>query len=234
MRKVAFYIIVGTLFTLFFLQGKKVQSLSAGNLLNDTIASIPWYTELLREEGIAPSAFYFAYKGLERLKVDQLILNDSLITLIDFSKPSNEERFFIIDIKNGNLVQKSLVAHGKNSGLVFAEDFSNIRHSNKSSLGLFVTSNTYQGKHGYSLRIDGQDEELNSNARERAVVIHGANYVSQEFIKQNGRIGRSFGCPALPYSHSSGIIDLIKEGSCLFIYHPSLSSTSQYQPGKVN
>lgn len=222
------------LFSLFFLQGRKGQSLSAGNLLNDTIAITPWYTELIREEGIAPTAFYFAYEGLERLKMEQSVSNDTLITLIDFSKPSSKERFFIIDIKNGKLLKKTLVAHGKNSGLVFAEAFSNMRHSNKSSLGLFVTSNTYHGKHGYSLRIDGKDEKLNSNARARAVVIHGATYVSQNFIKQNGRIGRSFGCPALPYSISTEIIDLIKEGSCLFIYHPSLAATLQYQPGRVN
>jgi hypothetical protein len=98
-------------------------------------------------------------------------------------------------------------------------------------LGLFVTQNTYQGKHGYSLRIQGLNEGLNDNAYKRAVVIHGADYVSQDYIKRNGRLGRSFGCPALPEDETKEVIDLIKNGACLFIYHPNLLAKSQPAQG---
>lgn len=234
MRKSFVILLIGIVLTLLYLKDGNRNPVNAGNLLNDSIVHTPWYTEIIRDEQISPSAFYYAYSGFQKLLDNNNLSNDSLITLIDFSKPSNQERFFIIDVKNGSLVKKSLVAHGKNSGLVYAEKFSNKRYSNMSSLGLFITSNTYKGKHGYSLRIDGIDGELNNNARERAVVIHGANYVNPGYIKNYGRIGRSFGCPALPYSISSEVIDLIKEGSCLFIYHPSLNSTSRYQQEIVN
>jgi hypothetical protein len=234
MRRIVGILIAVIGFALFFLQGEKGNSANAGNLFNDSIIRAPWYTDLIRDEQISPSAFYYAYEGFQRLENNINLSNDSLITLIDFSKPSNQERFYIIDVKNGHLIKKSLVAHGRNSGLVYAENFSNKRYSNMSSLGLFITSNTYKGKHGYSLRIEGLDGELNNNAMQRAVVIHGADYVNSYYIKKNGRIGRSFGCPALPYAISSEVIDLIKEGSCLFIYHPSISSTLQYQQEKVN
>lgn len=234
MRKIAVIFLVVITFSLLFMQGHSPREVRAGSLYNDSIEITPWYTEFLRGEEISHKALYYAYSGFERLHQNKMLSNDSIITLIDFSKPSHEERFFIIDIKNGVLIKKALVAHGKNSGVIYAEKFSNKRYSNMSSLGLFVTSNTYQGKHGYSLRIDGMDGELNSNARQRAVVIHGANYVSRQYIKENGRIGRSFGCPALSYSISSEVIDLIKEGSCLFIYHPTLNTTSQYRQGIAN
>ena len=114
-----------------------------------------------------------------------------------------------------------------NTGVNIAESFSNNRHSNKSSLGLYITGETYEGKHGYSMRLDGMSEGLNDNARKRAIVIHGADYVSEDFIQKNHRIGRSFGCPAVPMDEVTEIIDLIKGGSCLYIYHPSLIPISQ-------
>lgn len=130
-------------------------------------------------------------------------------------------------MKNQKIVKISLVAHGKNSGVNIAKSFSNKRHSRKSSLGLYITSETYEGKHGYSLRLDGMSTGLNDNARKRAIVIHGADYVSESFIEKNDRLGRSFGCPALTENEVEEIINLIKEGSCLFIYHPSLIPISQ-------
>lgn len=201
----------------------------ASNNLVDSVVVTPWYIKLIHDSELEPKALAEAYSGYLRLQREQLVKNDTLLTIIDFTKPSNEERFFIIDIKNGELVTKSLVAHGKNSGIIYADKFSNERYSNKSSLGLFVTGKTYHGKHGYSLRILGQDKSLNDNVWERAVVVHGANYVNQAYIKANGRIGRSFGCPAIPYEISDEVIDLIKEGVCLFAYHPQIYTTSQYQ-----
>jgi len=150
------------------------------------------------------------------------VKNDTILTIVDFSKPSTEKRFFVIDVKNKKILHKELVAHGKNTGMLFAQNFSNVAHSLQSSLGMYLTAETYQGKHGYSLRLDGVVKGMNDKARERAIVIHGANYVSDSFAKTHGRLGRSFGCPALSYQVSTPIINTIKNQSCLFLYHPAL------------
>ncbi len=146
------------------------------------------------------------------------IKKKNIITIIDFSKPSTKERFFVIDLKNKQLLYKCFVAHGKNSGGNSAESFSNESLSLKSCLGFFTTAETYSGRHGYSLRLDGLEKNINDNARAREIVIHGAEYVSQEFIKKYGRLGRSWGCPALPAELTKEVIDKISGGSCLFIY----------------
>lgn len=144
--------------------------------------------------------------------------NEEIVTIIDFSKPSTEKRLFILDLGNQKMLYHTYVAHGKNTGVNEAKYFSNRKGSNQSSLGLYSTGESYQGKHGYSLRLDGLEKGINDNARSRAVVIHSANYVSETFIKKHGRLGRSWGCPALPVESSKEIIDLIKEGTCLYIY----------------
>lgn len=147
--------------------------------------------------------------------------NDSILTVVDFSKPSSQDRFFVIDIKNAKLLIKTLVAHGRNSGDLYAERFSNTISSLQSSLGVFRTGSTYVGKHGNSLLLDGLQKGINDKARERAVVIHAADYVSNNYVKQQGRLGRSFGCPALSNEMNDKVIKLIKNGSCLYLYHPS-------------
>lgn len=144
--------------------------------------------------------------------------NEDILTIIDFSKPSTEKRLFILDLKEQKILHHTYVAHGKNTGENLATKFSNTRGSNQSSLGLFRTAESYYGKHGYSLRLDGLEKGFNDKARERAVVMHSAWYVSEDFIQKHGRLGRSFGCPALPMELSQEIIDLIKGGSCLYIY----------------
>jgi hypothetical protein len=144
--------------------------------------------------------------------------NEGIVTIIDFSKPSTEKRLFILDLKEQEILYHTYVAHGKNTGLNMATKFSNNKGSNQSSLGLFRTGESYQGNHGYSLRLDGLEKGINDNARRRAVVMHSAGYVSDDFIKRNGRLGRSWGCPAVPVEFSKEIIDLIKGGSCLYIY----------------
>jgi len=146
------------------------------------------------------------------------IRKKNIITIIDFSKPSTDKRFFVIDLENRQLLYNCFVAHGKNSGENFADSFSNQPQSLKSSLGLFLTAETYSGIHGYSLRLDGLEEGINDNARVRDIVIHGAEYVSREFINKYGRLGRSWGCPALPVEISKEVIEKISDGSCLFIY----------------
>ncbi len=149
------------------------------------------------------------------------IIKKEFLTIIDFSLSSTAKRMWIIDMNQNKIVLNSLVAHGKNSGEDYANNFSNINQSNKSSLGFFTTGEVYQGKHGLSLKLDGLEKGINDNARQRAVVIHGADYVSENFIKNHNRLGRSQGCPAVPVELSKKIIEIIKDKSCLFIYHPS-------------
>ncbi|TAJ14554.1 hypothetical protein DMA11_04800 [Marinilabiliaceae bacterium JC017] len=186
-------------------------------------AGIMPVSELFNCPSLADNVLQYALKGQAYLQEKNQLINDSIITIVDFSKPSKEKRLYIIDVKNTKLLLQTYVAHGKNTGLQYAKKFSNIKHSLQSSLGFYKTSETYQGKHGYSLRIDGLEKGRNDKARERAIVIHGANYVSEKYIQKYGRLGRSFGCPALSYEISKEVIDLIKNGSCLFLYHPSLS-----------
>jgi hypothetical protein len=135
------------------------------------------------------------------------------------SVSANRNRFFLIDVEHKKILHKSIVAHGRNSGEEYAKYFSNEVGSFKSSIGFYRTGETYHGKHGLSLRLDGL-EYTNNNARKRAIVVHAADYVSSVFIKNNGRLGRSLGCPSLPKENYNEVIHKIKEGSLLFIYYP--------------
>ncbi len=156
--------------------------------------------------------------GYLNLKRRGLIKKDGLLVFIDYRKPSNEKRFFVLDLKKKKLLFKSLVAHGRNSGERFACSFSNRPGSYKSCLGFFITGEPYSNKHGYSLNIHGIEPGINDKAQQRRIVIHGADYVSNSFIKKYGRLGRSLGCPALPRNIARPVIDTIKNGSCLFIF----------------
>lgn len=171
-------------------------------------------------------SFTKALKGFYALQAQGKI-QKNILTLIDFSLSSNVKRLWIIDLNSNKVLFNSLVAHGRNTGNEFAESFSNKAESYKSSLGFYATGEVYQGKHGTSLRLDGLERGLNDNARARAVVMHGANYVAESFIKQNNRLGRSLGCPAIPMNMTKEIISLIKDKSCLYIYHPSLDTEKE-------
>ena len=165
-------------------------------------------------------SFAVALKGYYSLKEKGLIKKD-ILTLVDFSLSSNTKRLWVIDLTTGNVLFHSLVAHGRNTGEEFANNFSNAAESFKSSLGFYATGEIYNGKHGTSLRLDGLEKGVNDNARARGVVMHAADYVSNSFIKNNHRLGRSQGCPAVPTELSKEIISVIKDKSCFFIYHPS-------------
>lgn len=164
-------------------------------------------------------AFSKAFVGYSNLKNVGKIKNQ-ILTLIDFSISANQERMWVIDMVTKKVLLHTLVAHGRNSGEEFATNFSNKAESFQSSLGFFTTGETYSGKHGLSLRLDGQEQGINGLARERAIVIHGADYVSEDFIKNNGRLGRSLGCPAVATTLAPKLIETIKNNSCLFLYYP--------------
>ena len=142
------------------------------------------------------------------------------LTIIDYSRPSSEKRLWVFDLKTHELLYEELVAHGQGSGGNLATLFSNADDTHQTSLGLFVTEGTYVGKNGYSLRLGGLDAGVNDRARERAIVIHGAPYVSEAFIRANGRLGRSWGCPAIRSNVARAMIDRVKEGGLVFAYYP--------------
>lgn len=160
-------------------------------------------------------ALNFALDGYENLEEE---LEKKVLTLIDFSLPSTEKRLWVIDLIEKKILLNTVVAHGRNSGMLMAERFSNRPESYQSSLGFYKTGETYFGKHGYSLRLDGLEKGINDQARNRAIVIHGADYAREEVAKMSGRLGRSLGCPAVPSELSKEVIDLIKDGSLLFIF----------------
>jgi hypothetical protein len=167
------------------------------------------------KEVLSFEVFKTAFNGYKHIKN---LKKKNIISIIDFSKPSSDKRLFVIDLENKKLLFNCLVAHGKNSGDYYANSFSNELQSLKSSLGFYLTAETYFGNKGYALKLDGLEKNINDNAREREIVIHGAEYVSNQFVKKYGRLGRSWGCPALPIENSKEIIDTISNGSCLFIY----------------
>lgn len=181
----------------------------------------------LNIKGLSAQAYEYAKKGFDFLQQEGKLINDSIISIIDFSKPSNEKRLFVIDIKNYKLLFQTLVAHGRNTGRELANTFSNKASSFMSSPGFYITGPTYEGKNGYSLKLEGVESGINDNAFERGIVVHGAPYVSQDLVNAQGYIGRSQGCPAVPVQYAESIINTIKNGSCLFIFHPSYISHSR-------
>ena len=174
----------------------------------------------LQKLGLTKKAYLYAIQGCAKLKNRGEVKNGDIISIIDFSLPSSTKRLFIIDLKKGEMLFHTYVAHGRNSGKAMASDFSNQPESFKSSLGFYVTSETYSGKHGYALRLKGEEKGINDNAFNRGIVMHSAEYVSESTIKSLGFLGRSQGCPAVPAQLHEAIIKKIKNGTCLFMYSP--------------
>lgn len=171
-----------------------------------------------------PESFTYAIKGYNKLKAQGKIKKE-VLTIIDFSLSSSKKRLWVLDMVTQKVLFNSVVAHGRNTGGEYAKYFSNVENSNKSSLGFYITDNTYYGKNGLSLFLDGQERGVNSNARKRYVVFHGAKYANPDFMKRNnGVLGRSLGCPAVPKALNAPIINKIRGKSCMFIYHPTYKS----------
>lgn len=171
----------------------------------------------LQQAGLLEQTVDYAVKGYQKLVDSGMVDRSQYLTIVDLSQSSRNKRFYILDMKNDSLVWNTYVAHGKNSGVDMAKSFSNSLNSNKSSLGFYLTKSTYTGKHGLSLRIDGLENGFNNNAEARGVVVHGAAYVNAGRVNSD-YMGRSQGCPALPENEYAKVIDIIKDGSVVFVY----------------
>jgi hypothetical protein len=195
----------------------------ASNTNNSASAiNMELYTAVkLADLGLDKAIFELAIKGLNKLVSAGKLLNSTIVTIVDFSQSSNKKRLYVIDLKNKRMLFNTYVAHGRNTGLEFAKNFSNEEGSFKSSLGFYVTAHPITGSHtGFSLLMEGVEKGFNDHAGKREIIVHGADYATEKFIQKNGRLGRSMGCPTLPPELNKPIIETIKDGTCLFIYNP--------------
>ena len=176
------------------------------------------FISLTKDDPELNKALLLALKGHNYYQECYSLSNN--LVVVDFTKPSTKKRFYVFDLAQDSLLYHTYVAHGRNSGLNYASKFSNRPNSHSSSLGFYRTAETYYGKHGLSLRLDGMEAGFNDKARDRAIVVHAAQYANPQFIEQYGRLGRSYGCPALPHADYSEIIEVIKEGTLMLVYYP--------------
>lgn len=191
------------------------------------VASLPpWeqvYNSLrLKEAGLSMEGFRFAWNGFQKEKFTK-----SILAIADFSQSSRHKRLYVIDLKENKLLYNTYVAHGRNSGEEYARQFSNKNSSYQSSLGFYRALTTYQGKHGLSLKLQGLETNINNRAFERAIVMHGAEYVSEDFIRRTGRLGRSQGCPAISIADTKKLISMLCNGAGLFLYYPDATYLKQ-------
>ena len=170
--------------------------------------------------GIAPDVLQLAVGAVSCAVNSGDIKKPRTLTVIDYSLPSTTPRLWVFDVPTGRMLFNELVAHGRNTGENMATSFSDAMNSRQSSLGLFVTRGSYIGSNGYSLRLDGLEPGFNSHALERAIVMHGAPYVDAVLATQQGRIGRSWGCPALREAVARDVIDIVRDGGVIFSYYP--------------
>jgi L,D-transpeptidase catalytic domain len=175
----------------------------------------------LKRFGLSEKAFQFAWQGYKYLLEKGRISNTDVLSICDFSQSSRRKRLYIIDVQEMKVLVNTYVAHGRNSGGEYARSFSNNPESHKSSLGFYITRSTYWGGHGLALNIDGVERGINDKADKRNIVVHGSQYVGSNFLRNNKFNGRSYGCPAVPAKDTHKVINTIKDGSCLFIYHPT-------------
>jgi hypothetical protein len=176
----------------------------------------------LEAAGLSREAFRYAWYGFQEAEFSKPVL-----AIADFSQSSRNKRLYVIDFSTNQVMLNTYVAHGRNSGQEFANKFSNANSSYQSSLGFYRALNTYQGKHGLSLRLQGLEKHINDQALARAIVMHGADYVSEDFIRQTGRLGRSLGCPAVSQAEHESLIKLLRDGAGLFLYYPDSAYLTQ-------
>jgi len=175
----------------------------------------------LQKRGLRKEAFKYAYAGYKKLEEEGQLNKEGIITICDFSQSSKRKRLYLIDLKECKLLLNTYVAHGKNSGGEYAKRFSNRPESLQSSLGFYRTKRTYYGGHGLALTLTGLEPGFNDKAERRKIVVHGSQYIGDNYKRWGKFMGRSFGCPAVPMRQSKILINTIKDGSCLFIYHPN-------------
>jgi hypothetical protein len=174
----------------------------------------------LSDKGLSCEVFQLALKGYRKLEIIGKLRNSGILTIIDFSQSSKNKRLYVIDLLHKALLYNTYVAHGRNSGDEYAKHFSNVSGSCQSSLGFYITKEECRGSSvGLSLILEGMEKGFNDNALRREIIIHGAAYATEDFIRKTGRLGRSFGCPSLPPELIKPVVETIKEGTCLFIYH---------------
>jgi len=195
-----------------------------GNMVSDVYKAAG-----LQNSGLDLGTFQKAITGFYNLKLaHKLPFSSNILTVVDFTKPSHEKRLWIVDLQSKMLLLNTWVAHGQGSGNDLPDHFSNNEESHQSSLGFYVTDDIYVGKHGRSLRLDGMDNGFNDKARERAIVLHAADYVCQNTINQLGRLGRSFGCPAVSPDVINEVISTLKGKTVLFINGQDPRYNSRY------
>lgn len=197
--------------------------------IDEVLESSPdMYSALnLEAYGLSIDAFKTAIIGFNKLKSENRLENPNILTIVDFSQSSKNKRLYTIDFEKGELVHHTLVAHGRNTGDEFAKKFSNIDDSWQSSLGFYITKGTNMGASvGFSLIMEGIEKGINDNAQRRQIIVHGADYATEDFIRNTGRLGRSFGCPAVPPEDIRPIVNTIKDGTALFIYYPDVDYLS--------
>jgi hypothetical protein len=176
----------------------------------------------LEQTGLNQKAFEYAWRGYHNLLKNGQLKKSDVLSICDFTQSSSSKRMYVIDVAHKKLLFNTYVSHGMNSGVEYATSFSNKANSFKSSLGFFLTTRTYVGRNGLSLKVQGLEKGYNDLAAKRHIVLHGSDYISPEYLKDNGEMGRSLGCAAIPNAMSPKIIKTIKNGSCLFIYHPTV------------
>ena len=213
MRKIIFY--------LFFLLVPVVNNARVTEVVSAVAVGEDIYTAVnLANTGLSKDVFDLAIKGLKKLDSNGKLNNPNIVTIADYSQSSNRKRLYVIDLKDRKLLFNTYVAHGRNTGEEYAQSFSNTEGSLKSSLGFYITEKPFVGTHtGFALMINGVEKGFNDHAVKREIIIHSAEYATEKFIKRYGRLGRSLGCPVLPPELNKAIIEIIKGGTCLFVYN---------------
>ena len=192
------------------------------------------YTELCLNDKVSFSCFNNAMHGLEKIEDLEIFdnSNNNLLVMVDYTKPSTEERLFIIDLRKKQLLISSLVTHGRGTGDLYATKFSNKNNSYSTSSGFYLTGYIYNGKHGESLELYGLEKGKNDNAKKRTIVMHSAYYANKAFAEKYGRLGRSKGCLVLPTDLNAKIINLISGGVVLYV-HTNFDENKEYDFSKL-